>query len=39
MKNQFDDAVNCSALEIVCFKQIKSCFFDRKTLCDIQYIW
>jgi len=35
MKNQFDDTVNGSPLDVICFKQIKS--FDRKTLCNIQY--
>jgi len=30
MKNQFYDTVNCSTLEIVCFKQIKSCILTEK---------
>jgi len=30
MKNQFYDNLNCSPLEIVCFKQIKSCLLTEK---------
>jgi len=39
MKNQFHDShiVNCSTLEIVCFKQIKSCLLTEKryAICSI----
>jgi len=30
MKNQFYDTVNCSPVEVVCFKQIKSCLSTEK---------
>jgi len=41
MKNQFYDTVNCNPLEVVCFKQIKSCLSTEKpyAICSVATVY